>query len=184
MRIVRLHSSGKIVASTFILAAFCSFVTYIANITILIRIFQELAFASKATLLANISSKLWVEGSGKGKFWERVGLHHSQVAPIDQRKSLPFLYLNLWGCILRANILFSQSFAHIYGSSQSYWCSPRILDAVKIYGFLDLLQKNIFSSPRHHISHAQYFWAGLGNRPTHIMCATIMLHWLVLTPLA
>ena len=78
-----------------------------------------------------------------------MGLHHSQAPSIDQRKSLPFLYLNLWGCIVRANILFSQSFAHIYGSSQSYWCSPRILDAVKIYGFLDLLQKNIFSSPRH-----------------------------------
>ena len=143
-----------------------------------------LAFASWATLLPNISGKLW--GHWQQQVWRKVGLHHSEVPSIDQRKSQLHSSLPLsqsLGCIVRANILFSRSFAHIYGSSQSYWCSQGILDAVGIYGFLDLLQEKIFLSPTSIRSHPTRNILGLfGNSSPSHACRTIMLQWLVLTP--
>ena len=63
-----------------------------------------------------------------------LGLHHSQVASIDQRKSFPVLSQSL-GCIVRANILFSRflcshlwQLAIILVQPEDIGCSSRFMD--------------------------------------------------------
>ena len=74
------------------------------------------------------------EASGRRKFGEMLGLHHSQVASIDQRKSFPVLSQSL-GCIVRANILFSRflcshlwQLAIILVQPEDIGCSSRFMD--------------------------------------------------------
>ena len=82
-----------------------------------------------------------IRGQWQEEVWRKGGIRPFRSCLHRSEKIPAFPSLSLGASLIESRyLIIADSFAHVYGSSQSYWCSPGILDAVEIYGFLDLLQ--------------------------------------------